>query len=91
MNEVLDVMVMMMLVFLESLSPGLDENFGLVTQFPEVVMMVVLVFLESLSPGLDEYFGLVTECLEVMMMMVMLFLERRKEEYQYRSQKFYSR
>ena len=54
-------------------------------------MMVVLVFLESLSPGLDEYFGLVTECLEVMMMMVMLFLERRKEEYQYRSQKFYSR
>ena len=40
MNEVLDVMVMMMLVFLESLSPGLDENFGLVTQFPEVVMMV---------------------------------------------------
>ena len=31
MNEVLEVIVMVMLVFLESLSPSLDENFGLVT------------------------------------------------------------
>ena len=41
MNEVLEVMVMMMVVFLDSVSPGLHENFGFVTQCPGVVMMMM--------------------------------------------------
>ena len=51
MNEVLEVMVMVMLVFLGS--PGLDENFGLVTQCPGVVMMM-MVFLERHKVATDS-------------------------------------
>ena len=53
MNEVLEVMVMMMLVFLESLCPGLDENFGLVTECLEVMMMMVA-FLERHKVATDS-------------------------------------
>ena len=54
MNEVLEVMVMMMLVFLESLSPSLDENFGVVAECLEVVMMMVVVFLERHKVATDS-------------------------------------
>ena len=53
MNEVLEVIVMVMLVFLESLSPGLDENFGLVTECLEVMMMMVA-FLERHKVATDS-------------------------------------
>ena len=53
MNEVLEVIVMVMLVFLESLSPSLDENFGLVTECLEVMMMMV-VFLERHKVATDS-------------------------------------
>ena len=47
MKEVLEVMVMMVAALLESLSPGLNERFGIVTQCPEVMMMMVMLFLEK--------------------------------------------
>ena len=53
MKEGLEVMVMMMVVFLESVSPGLHENFGLVTQCPGVVMMM-MVFLERHKVATDS-------------------------------------
>ena len=53
MNEVLEMMVMVMLVFLESLSPGLDENFGLVTECLKVMMMMVA-FLERHKVATDS-------------------------------------